>query len=527
MHSDLPRTVAPSTSLTPESAWMTIAPVTMGDYELLEELGRGAMGVVYRARQKSLGRLVALKMVQAGQAQPSALARFQQEARSAAALDHPGIVPLFDFGEADNQPFYTMAFIEGETLAGLLRNQGPLPPRLAAQLLVQIAEAVAYAHQRGILHRDLKPDNILVDRQGHPRITDFGLARRLEDGPNLTAAGSIMGTPSFMAPEQAQGETALTPGVDIYSLGGVLHALLIGRSPFTGNSAYEVLLKVAQERPLPLRQINPELPAELEQIVLRCLEKNPALRYQSADDLANDLRAWLDGQAVSKQAPAQAVPARPRRRARRWLAVVGVLLVAGLAAGLLGWRHLFEDVKWEVPERQDFDLKVSLGGLSPDSKGVYAVPRGQAVRFVIESPQDVHVGIWSLQEDGVLQLLPNEYEEDTLVRGGVPRIVPGNSKYRIRFTPSSQVEHFRVVATTANWKPLQGQPEGPFVAFKRGQANKALGFEAWEKQQGKLTGRGRGVKFERLTGIGEHQVKDEKREDSLVSEVVLPYRVRE
>jgi serine/threonine protein kinase len=540
-----------ATSLIPDSAMLTVAPVTLGDYEVLMELGRGAMGIVYKARQKSLGRLVAFKMVLNAQIHPTSLERFKLEARSAAALDHPGIVPLFDQGEVEGQPYYTMAFVEGDSLSGMVKKQGPLPPRRAALLLSQVADAVAYAHERGIIHRDLKPDNVLVDRQGHPRITDFGLARRLEDSPNLTAAGSIMGTPSYMAPEQAQGVSELTPAVDVYALGAMLHAVLVGQSPFSGGSVYEVLLKVTQEPPPPLRQINPALPEALERIVLRCLEKNPLQRYSSAAALADDLRAWLDslgkgdyatapvtqndislptGQASampqgSQLTPTAEIPApgRPRSRKRRVLVVAGALLVFAIGLGVVGWRlrgSKGDDTAWEKPVRQDFELKVSLPGLSPDSKGIYPVKANGKVSFVIESPHDVHVGIWSLQADGVQQLFPNEDEKDTLIRAGKSRVIPGNNLYTIEFTPADQVEFFRIVATTAKWQPMKSQrtADGPFAFFKRGQDE----YDRWEAQQAELTGRG--AKIRRVKQAD--STSKSQQTESLVSEVVLSYRVK-
>jgi predicted Ser/Thr protein kinase len=508
----------------PDSAMLTVAPVTLGDYELIAELGKGAMGVVYRARQKSLGRTVALKMVLNSQAQPAGLARFQQEARAAAALDHPGIVPLFDFGEVQGQPYYTMAFIDGESLTGLVKRQGPLPPRQAAEWLAQIAEAVAYAHQRGILHRDLKPDNILVDRQGHPRITDFGLARRLDEGPQLTTTGSIMGTPSYMSPEQAQGLTELTPAVDTYALGAVLHALVTGQSPFTGNSVYEVLLKVGQEPPRPLRQINSALPEGLERIVLRCLEKDPARRYASASELAADLRAWL----ADERAPvAQVVPAVARPRRTGALVLAGVILVALVGVGLIGWHlsqsspgptdpgpaappagdslvietELLGGGDWTKASRQDFELKVTLPGIAPDENGLHLLQAKQPARIRIESAQDVYVGIWSLQGNDVVLLFPNEHERDHRVRAGVPRLVPGNEEYVIE--PSAGgIEYLRVVASTVKWEPVPGKPVGPFTSYKGADRQRC------DDQLRALT------------------IVAKKKKQARVAEVVLPYQVR-
>jgi len=279
---------------------------SLEDYEILCELGRGGMGVVYKARQKSCGRIVALKVLRHKQANGANMAFFQQEIRFTAALDHPGIVPLFDFGEVAGWPYYTMAFVEGDSLAMLVRTRGPLPPRTAAMLLSQVAVAVAYAHGKGIVHCDLKPNNILLDSQGNPRITDFGLAHRLQDGPNLRIAGLVLGTPSYMSPEQALGATELTPSVDIYALGAVLYALLVGQGPFPDETIVsKVLRKVIQEPPPSMRQINPDLPMALERIVLRCLEKEPRNRYPTAADLAADLCGWLETEKAKEAQSSQ------------------------------------------------------------------------------------------------------------------------------------------------------------------------------------------------------------------------------
>jgi predicted Ser/Thr protein kinase len=508
----------------------TVVPVILGDYEIVAELGRGAMGVVYQARQRSLGRLVALKMVLNTQVNPGMLERFKQEARSAATLDHPGIVPLFEFGEADGQPYYTMAFVEGDTLSGLVRGQGPLPPARAAHLLAQVADAVACAHERGIIHRDLKPDNVLVDRQGHARITDFGLARRLEDGPNLTAPGSVMGTPSYMAPEQAQGLTELTPAVDVYALGAMLHAVLAGQSPFSGTSVYEVLLKVTREPPPPLRQVKADLPEALERIVLRCLEKDPARRYASAADVAADLRAWLASEPGEPRAlarggerprdlaePTERIAAPPRAGRGRRLVLAGVVLL--LAAGaVLGW-HLYqrstnsqanpEEVggEWPRPARQDFPLTVSLEGVRPDAKEIYRLSAGQPVRIVIESPRDVYVVVSTTDENGnPIQLFPNEWEKDNLVRAGVRRTIPGTDEYDIPAAPASRVEFIRVVATTEKPAPLPGKLFGGGFALFEGKDR-----QRWERQR---------------RGLMLQPRKQVKKAEGLVSEAILPYHVR-
>ena len=278
----------------------TPLPATFGDYELVEELGRGGMGIVYRAVQKSLGRMVAIKMLlRRDLAGPADLARFRSEAEAAAHLDHAGIVSIFEVGEHDGHPFYSMQFIEGTTLAKRLA-QGPLPPREAAELLAKVAEAVQAAHVRGVLHRDLKPSNILIDAAGEPRVSDFGLAKRLEGSDSVTHTGAILGTPCYMSPEQAAGSRGdVGPTSDVWSLGAILYQMLTGRPPFQASNPMDTLLAVLEADPPLPRSIAAQVDRDLEMIALKTLQKPQDLRYESAAALAADLRAYLAGEPVA------------------------------------------------------------------------------------------------------------------------------------------------------------------------------------------------------------------------------------
>jgi len=277
----------------------TKPPPTLGDFELRDEIGRGGMGVVYRARQRSLDREVALKLILHGsQASVSDQARFQAEVAAVAQLDHPHIVPIYEVGADAGWQYFGMKLIEGETLAQRIAV-GPLPERDAAQLVHRIALAIAYAHERGVVHRDLKPANILLDVTDAPHVSDFGLAKRTNANASLTQSGAILGTPSYMAPEQASGDRGdVGPLCDVYSLGAILYALLTGRPPFQGASPVDTLLMLLEQDPLPPRLLNRRVSRDLEMIVLRCLQKPPELRYVSAKELADDLDAYLHGESI-------------------------------------------------------------------------------------------------------------------------------------------------------------------------------------------------------------------------------------
>ncbi len=275
-------------------------PCRLGGYELLEELGRGGMGVVYRARQLGLDREVAVKMILRGQlASPVDRERFRAEAEAAARLDHPHIVPVYEVGESEGRPFFSMKYIAGRTLSQLLAEH-PLPAREAAQILATVSRAIHFAHQNGVLHRDLKPSNILIDADGVPHITDFGLAKRITEPVSLTKSGAILGTPSYMAPEQAAGARGeVGPASDVYSLGAVLYHTQTGRPPFQAASPVDTVLLVLEQDPVPPRVINPKADRDLEMIALRCLQKPADLRYASAAALADDLEAYLHDEPIA------------------------------------------------------------------------------------------------------------------------------------------------------------------------------------------------------------------------------------
>jgi cytochrome c peroxidase/tRNA A-37 threonylcarbamoyl transferase component Bud32 len=285
-------------------------------YDIEHELGRGGMGVVYKARHRKLDRLVALKMIIGGAAADDEYRhRFQIEVQAVARLQHPSIVQIFDVGEHDGQPYCAFEFLEGGTLAGKFDGE-PLAPEDAARLVETLARGIHAAHQAGIIHRDLKPANVLLGRDGSPKISDFGLAKRLDTDVTQTQSGMIMGTPGYMAPEQAAGRIRqLGPWTDVYSLGAILYELLAGRPPFVGDTGWDVLHKVVGEEPTPPSRLQSSIPRDLETVCLKCLEKDPERRYASAEELADELRRFLDGNAIEARPASQL--SRTLRRARK------------------------------------------------------------------------------------------------------------------------------------------------------------------------------------------------------------------
>ncbi|MFO1500493.1 MAG: protein kinase [Verrucomicrobiota bacterium] len=332
----------------------------LGDYELIDEIARGGMGIVYRAHQISLNRHVALKMILAGQlATPDSVQRFRLEAKAAAKLDHPHIVPIYEIGEHETQHYFTMKLVDGGSLADRLpayqlprpnesdtnrRGRGRESERRIAAMLVKLAEALAYAHAHGVLHRDIKPNNILLDREGEPYLTDFGLAKLTVGSSGLTISVTVLGSPSYMAPEQAAGNTRdVTTSADVYGLGAVLYELITGRPPFVGATAVETVRKVVEEPPVSPARINPAVSRDLATICLKCLEKEPARRYRSATVLAEELERFRQGEPILARpvsAPEQVWRWCKRKPAIASLSLAAILIfVVGLAGVLWQWRR--------------------------------------------------------------------------------------------------------------------------------------------------------------------------------------------
>jgi eukaryotic-like serine/threonine-protein kinase len=441
------------------------------DYELLQELGRGGVGVVYKARQISLQREVALKMILAGEfAEEVQIKRFHAEAEAAAHLDHPNIVSIYEIGEQDGRHFFTMKLVHGESL---VRKIPALQsdPRSGVIMLVKIARAVHYAHQRGILHRDLKPANILVDSQGEPHVTDFGLATRLHSDTALTISGTILGTPAYMSPEQALGQTKqLTTATDIYSLGSILYHLIAGKPPFTGESAIKILRRVVDEEPTPLRQVAPTADPDLETICLKCLEKDPTRRYGSAEALADDLERWL------RFEPIQARPGTPWQKSVKWVRrkpIVAALLALLLTAIGLGFAGVVS--QWTRAERNAAESRQRLTRLNVIN-GVYLAKEGdlsgallwyvEALRLDAErnASQDIHrIRIGSILQqtpqlsrvwfhDRAVWLAQLSPKEDRLA------MISGHDAVANRFDPSE----LRI------WDFASGTPLSPPIFFSGG-----------------------------------------------------------
>ena len=348
-----------------------------GDYELLGEIARGGMGVVYKARQLSLNRVVALKMILNGPfSSEEGVRRFHAEAEAAAVLQHPNIVAIYESGEHEGHPYFSMEYIEGRDLAEVARDQ-PLAAKRAAGYVRRIAEAVHYAHQKGVLHRDLKPSNLLLDLFDNPKVTDFGLAKIIEHDSKLTVSGQTLGSPGYMAPEQTGGHRLqATARSDVYSLGAILYHLLTGRPPFQGETILVVLQQVQHADPVPPRRLNPGVPVPLQNICLKCLAKDPARRYATARELAEDLERFLANQ------PILARPASLLEKGELWVrrhpvtAALSLALVVVLLLGITGvveeWRRAEQFGSNEALNLYAADINLSSQAMT---RGDYGLAR--------------------------------------------------------------------------------------------------------------------------------------------------------
>ena len=372
-------------------------PRTFGDYELLAELGHGGMGLVYKARQRSLGRLVALKVLLAGRfSDRAARERFQREAASTARLQHPNIVVLHEFGEVDGHLYLTMDYIAGKSLAELCAGR-PLRPRQAAEYMRDVSRAVQAAHSAGVLHRDLKPSNILIGDDDRPRVTDFGIARLIDERAELTVSGQMLGSPHYTSPEQAAGRhEVIGPCSDIYGLGAVLYHLATGGAPFNGANAHDVLRRVLAEDPAPPRRLNPNLPGELEAICLKCLHKDPAQRYASAGELADDLENFLCQRPLRARPPNPAYVAGKFVRRNKLMICAAAVIVIGVAVSAnFWWRERAANRRVNVTHTQAENLvNLLLRDVAPSLEQFGRVAEidrfaEQTVRYLTDLPPEL------------------------------------------------------------------------------------------------------------------------------------------
>lgn len=376
-------------------------------YRVEAELGAGANGVVYRVRQVKLDRVVAVKVLRGATA--TTRARFLTEAQALARLRHPNIVQVHDYGEHDGSPYLVMELVEGGTLAQALRQSGPLTPIRAASLAALLARAVQHAHAQDILHRDLKPGNVLLEGDGVPKIADFGLAKRLDVDGGQTQQGAVLGTPWYMAPEQAAGRNAAVgPAADVYALGVILYELLTGAPPFRSRDLLELLQQIGSEAPAPPRAARPDVPSELEAICLRCLEKDAVKRFASAGELADALercaRHAADGDAPTADAPRPAAGSR-----RRWIiAAAGVIVVLLLGLGAIGLSYA---------------LRPGLVDVEPDRGADPKVPPVLAAAPAAADDVDRRLALWVLRRGGAVSVSdpPPDYAHDVFALAELPK----------------------------------------------------------------------------------------------------------
>lgn len=447
----------------------------LGDYELLDEIARGGMGVVYKARQVRLNRTVALKMILAGQlAGDAEVQRFHSEAEAAANLDHPGIVPIYEVGEHDGHHYFSMGLVQCGSLANRITD-GPLPSKEAAELMHKIAEAVAYAHENGVIHRDLKPANILLDQDGQPHITDFGLAKQVKGDSRLTATGQVLGTPSYMPPEQASGRIdQVKESADIYSLGAVLYATLTGRPPFQADNPLDTLMQVLEREPVSPRQLNPSVPRDLETICLKCLEKDRRRRYESAGALAADVECFLHGE------PIIARPVGSFERAAKWArrnrklaalsaALVIVLLLATIISGSFAISENAakrEAVNARKAESEQKNLALKRESEAKTARHQEAEQRRLAEQREAEALWNTYVArmqtlrpVWERGEFGQLEVLLDQYEP----KDGEPDF----RGWEWRYLRDQCRANIRILTTNARTKNAVWRPDGKRLAIRR------------------------------------------------------------
>ncbi len=524
-------------SATPPGPGTPVSPeLHLGDYLLLEEIAHGGMGVVYRARQISLNRAVAVKLLLLGRySGVASIERFRREAQSAAALRHPNIVAIHEVGEADGQHFISMELVEGRNLAEVLCH-GPLPSRRAAVIARSLADAIHYAHSQGILHRDLKPSNVLIDPFGEVRITDFGLAKKLDGTSDLTLTGQMVGTPNYLSPEAAAGRRGeVGPASDVYSIGAILYELLSGRPPFLTQSLQETLLRIRDTETVSLRRQNRAIPRDLEIICLKCLAKRPAQRYPRASDLASDLASYLDGQPIQAR-PVSVVERGWKwvRRNRAWAAVIltatASLLTLSigsfafsarvnrareqteatsrrLARGLFirEWRdaeNLVQQDKatsalmWFARALRDDPTHATTATRLMTLLGAhnFAVPafaplnHPAAVRISEFSPGggrlatvagDGMVRLWRLENDGGTAVLPHRFAEP------VAGFLPGNG--RLVVADRSSLSVWDPDGTRRAWRPLEARSRSGIVLSPDGRTASVTAMdgnvERWEVDQ--------------------------------------------
>lgn len=480
-----------------------------GNYELLEKIGQGGMGVVYRARQINLDRIVAVKLLPFSQfTSEKAVQRFQAEASAAAGLQHPNIVAIHEVGSHEGQHYFSMDFIEGRTLAEVVR-ENPLPAKQAATYLKTIAEAVHYAHQHGILHRDLKPSNILIDASDQPRITDFGLAKRFTADSDLTLTGQVLGSPNFMAPEQAEGRTqAIGPATEVYSMGALLYHLLTRQPPFQADPLTTLLKQVVETEPVPPRLLNPSIPRDLETICLKCLEKEVQRRYPSAQALAEDLGRFLE------EEPIQARPVNAVGRAWKWcrrkpalataMGAVALVAVVGFVGILWQWQRARQNAQAELRQREraeagEYAADMHLAQLAlADNNRVFAVsllnkhrPKGESEVRDAKSKIDLRGWewryLWQLcqgDESSTLHRYPRAIGAMAASKDGMLLAVATGDQVALwDLTTKRPLTALPIASTEA----MAFSPTGNLLAVGTRAATGQPGVALWDVSAGKVT----------------------------------------